>query len=211
MYTGVFNLIILLADPPQSNCLSLGSSCLSMGLDKVLGFRFLIKASCSLKSWRKAGHNGLPFVPASPGTLRFCSLASCEPVAGAQPASSGSCCSLAACSWANQLQVNPIMARPWFRWRGGSGMAEEQGCPWAGGCLVWAAKQTLKSAKQGKMKGCAFQNELLLSSCLLWKSQCSLQPYFTFEKKEKKGLPGLLNVEYAALVGKGQEAQLLPC
>lgn len=47
MYTGVFNLIILLVDPPQNNCLFLGSSCLSLGLDKVPGFRFLIKAICS--------------------------------------------------------------------------------------------------------------------------------------------------------------------
>lgn len=53
MYTGVFNLIILfyliilLVHAPQSNCLSSDSSCLSLGLDKVPGFRFLIKASCS--------------------------------------------------------------------------------------------------------------------------------------------------------------------
>lgn len=65
-------------------------------------------------------------------------------------------------------------------------MAEEQGCPWAGGCLVWAAEQTLEPAEQGKRKGCAFQNELLLSSCLLWKTQCSLQPYFTFQKREER-------------------------
>lgn len=38
-----FNLIILLAASPQSSCLSSGSSCLALGLDKALGFRFLIK------------------------------------------------------------------------------------------------------------------------------------------------------------------------
>lgn len=72
------------------------------------------------------------------------------------------------------------------KWRGGSRIGEEQGCLWAGGCSVWAAEQTLEPAEQGKRKGCAFQNKLLLTSCLLWKTECSLQSYFTFQKKKKE-------------------------
>lgn len=108
----VFNLIILLAVSPQSSCLSSGSSCLALGLDKALGFRFLIKASCypevmaeSWAQWSAFCHS------LSWDTQISCSLASCEPVAGALPASSGSCCSPAACSWAKQFKVNPIKAR----------------------------------------------------------------------------------------------------
>lgn len=41
-----FNLIVLLEVSPQSSCLSSGSVCFSLGLDKALGFCFLIKTSC---------------------------------------------------------------------------------------------------------------------------------------------------------------------
>lgn len=106
----VLNLINLLADSPQSSCLSSGSS-LAVGLDKALGFCFLIKASCYPEVMEESWAWWLPFVTASPGTLGSGRLASCEPVAGAQPASSGTCCSAAAWSWANQFKINVIMER----------------------------------------------------------------------------------------------------
>lgn len=80
-------------------------------------------------------------------------------------------------------------------------MAEEQGCPWAGGCSVWAAEQTLEPAEQGKRK-----DVLSKTSCCCPAVFCGRPSvhysHISHSKKEKKGLPGLLNVKYAALVGK---------
>lgn len=114
MYTGVFNLIILLTDPPQSNCLSSSSSCLSLRLDKVLHFCFLIKASCSPEVMEESWAQWSAFCHSlswdtqilQPGILW---------VSGRRTASFLWELLLSGCLLLSKpIYVNPIMARPWF-------------------------------------------------------------------------------------------------
>lgn len=124
----------------SSNCLSLGPSCLSLGLDKVLGFRFLIKANLLELPWSHGGKLGTMVCLLSQPLLGHSDPAAWHPVSEWQAHSQLPLQLLALEQ--TSLRLTPLwqghgstLPQQLCKWRGGSRVGEEQGASGQGDTL----------------------------------------------------------------------------